>query len=84
MLGPLLGCAVAASPLAVQGPRFSFNGHAPAFLNGVNQAWIQYGNDFGNNQSHGLYCTLRETLTNTSRAGGHAMRINDIINSMQK
>ena len=33
------------------------------------------GNDFGNNQSHGLYCALKDTLVNTSRVGGHAMRI---------
>lgn len=61
--------------LTVDGSRFAFDRQTPAFLNGVNQAWLQYGNDFGNNQSHGHFCALKETLVNTSRSGGHAMRI---------
>ncbi|KAL1524274.1 hypothetical protein AB1Y20_019177 [Prymnesium parvum] len=47
----------------------------PVFLNGVNQAWLHYGNDFGGHQTHGHYCALRETLHNTSRHGGHAIRV---------
>jgi len=53
---------------------FTWN-QAKVFLNGVNQAWIQYGNDFGNNQSNGEYCALRETLKNMTAVSGHAMRI---------
>ena len=60
--------------LTVSSSGFGWNG-APAFLNGVNQAWLHYGDDFGGNQSHGLFCALKEVLQNTSRAGGHAMRI---------
>ena len=71
---PLQLLALAVVRLTVDGSGFAFNG-APAFLNGVNQAWIDYGNDFGSNQSHGHYCALKEVLQNTSHAGGHAMRI---------
>jgi len=60
--------------LTVSNGNLLFNG-APAFLSGANLAWINYGNDFGNNQSHGHFCALREVLANTSRAGGHAMRV---------
>ena len=60
--------------LAVNNGSLAWNG-SRAFLSGVNQAWINYGADFGNNQSHGLYCALKDTLANTSKHGGHAMRI---------
>ncbi len=60
--------------LAVNNGSLAWNG-SRAFLSGVNQAWINYGADFGNNQSHGLYCALKDTLANTSQYGGHAMRI---------
>ena len=45
------------------------------FLNGINQAWIDYGNDFGNGQTNGKFCALQKTLQDTKAAGGHAMRI---------
>ena len=60
--------------LSVSNDSLLFNG-APAFLSGANLAWINYGNDFGNNQSHGHFCALREELVNTSRAGGHTTRL---------
>jgi len=68
-----VGATAGAAKLTVDGTGFSFGG-SPAFLNGVNQAWLNYGDDFGGNQSHGTYCALKEVLQNTSRAGGHVMR----------
>jgi hypothetical protein len=38
-----------------------YNG-SEVFLNGINQAWIDYGNDFGNSQPNSKYCSLREGL----------------------
>lgn len=72
--GSQVTTATGGSHLAITQNRFAFDGQ-PVFLNGVNQPWIQYGDDFGNNQSHGLFCSLREVLVNTSLSGGHAMRI---------
>ena len=45
------------------------------FLSGANQPWIDYGNDFGNNQTNGKVCALREYIANISKAGGNTMRI---------
>lgn len=71
ILATLVGVS---AKLSVNGDGFTFNG-APAFLNGVNQAWLHYGDDFGGNQSHGLFCALQDVLHNTSAAGGHSIRI---------
>ena len=70
----VLLAAGASAKLTVDGRGFAWSGQ-PAFLSGVNQAWLHYGDDFGGNQSHGLFCALKEVLQNTSRSGGHAMRI---------
>ena len=45
------------------------------FLSGANQPWIDYGNDFGNNQTNAKVCELREYIANVSKAGGNTMRI---------
>ena len=63
-----------AAKLSVENGTMLWN-RSRCFLSGVNLAWIHYGNDFGNNQPHGLYCSLRDALHNTSRAGGHTMRV---------
>ena len=66
--------ALAATPrLTVRNGSLEFGG-AKAFMNGVNQAWLNYGDD-GNNSTHGHFCALRDTLVNTSVAGGHSVRI---------
>jgi len=61
------------SRLAVDNTSFVLNGKR-AFLSGVNQPWLSYGADFGNNQTNGAYCTLRETLKNVTDAGGNSIR----------
>lgn len=73
MLGLILLPAVSGT-LTVENTSFAWDGK-PVFLSGVNLAWLDYGNDFGNNQTHGKFCTLREALQNTSGAGGHAERV---------
>jgi len=53
---------------------FSFNGQR-VFLSGANQPWIDYGNDFGNNQTNGKICSLQQYIANLTKAGGNSMRI---------
>lgn len=45
------------------------------FLSGANQPWIQYGRDFGNNQTNGLRCELEEYIRNISDSGGNVVRM---------
>ena len=46
--------ALSATPrLAVRNGSLEFGGKK-AFLNGVNQAWLNYGDDFGNNSTRSL------------------------------
>ena len=49
--------------------------NAPVFLSGANLAWIDYGNDFGNNQTQAKACALQEYIKNVSVAGGNSIRI---------
>jgi len=53
---------------------FSFGGQQ-VFLSGANQPWIDYGNDFGNNQPNGKICALQSYIANLTKAGGNSMRI---------
>jgi hypothetical protein len=53
--------AAATSYLGVAKTSFEFNG-SPVFLSGANQAWIQYGADFGNNQTGGEACALQASI----------------------
>ena len=53
--------AAATSYLGVAKTSFEFNG-SPVFLSGANQAWIQYGADFGNNQTEGEECALQASI----------------------
>lgn len=49
----------------------------PVFLNGVNGAWLHYGNDFGgslNGKGKAHACALQAILAKTSRHGGQAVR----------
>jgi len=52
---------------------FKYNGNT-VFLNGANQPWDQYGNDFGNNQSNGVFCNLNYTLANLTANSGNSVR----------
>lgn len=63
-----------AQRLEVSGTKFMYNGNE-VFLNGMNQAWIKYGNDFGNSQPNSKYCSLREGLQQVKDNGGHVMRM---------
>jgi len=45
-IASLIGLTLA-QRLEVSGTKFMYNG-SEVFLNGMNQAWIDYGNDFGN------------------------------------
>merc|ERR1711907_696469 len=53
---------------------FSYQGKR-VFLSGANQPWIDYGNDFGNNQTNGKICSLQQYIANLTKAGGNSMRI---------
>lgn len=52
-----------------------FYGDSPIFLNGVNQAWVNYGDDFGNSQPISKFCSLNQTLYKTKANGGNSIRI---------
>lgn len=60
--------------LEVDGRSLTFRGQE-VFLSGANQPWVSYGNDFGNNQPNGIRCTLQESVTNVSTAGGNSIRM---------
>ena len=60
--------------LSVNSTTFFYNSQ-PLFLSGVNQAWIDYGNDFGNSQSPSKFCSLNKTLALIKSSGGNSVRI---------
>jgi mannan endo-1,4-beta-mannosidase len=68
-------CAAASQPrVSVSGTKFMYNSKE-LFLDGINEAWLDYGNDFGNGQPNGKYCALRAELQRVKDNGGHVMRI---------
>ena len=75
-LSACLGAAHAAARLAVSadGTGFEFDGKR-VFLSGANQPWLNYGSDFGNNQTNGVACALQEAVANVSAAGGNTVRM---------
>jgi hypothetical protein len=60
--------------LAVNGTSLKFRGQE-VFLSGANQPWVNYGSDFGNNQSNAVRCDLQESIKNVSAAGGNSIRM---------
>ena len=60
--------------LSVNGTALVFRGK-PVFLSGANQPWVNYGNDFGNNQPNSIRCTLQEAIHNVSASGGNSIRM---------
>ena len=70
----LAATATGTSFLGISGSGFTFDSN-PVFLSGANQAWINYGSDFGNNQTNGAACALQDYLRNVSSAGGNSIRI---------
>jgi mannan endo-1,4-beta-mannosidase len=60
--------------LKVEGDHFTLRG-SQVFLSGGNQAWIDYGNDFGNGQSYSKRCDLQKYIKDTADAGGNSIRI---------
>ena len=53
---------------------FSYAGK-DVFLSGANLAWINYGNDFGNDQSNAIKCKLESYVRNVSKSGGNSIRV---------
>ena len=53
---------------------FVFGGKA-VFLSGANLPWVNYGADFGNNQTSEVKCALRSAVANISEAGGNSVRV---------
>ncbi len=69
--------ATSAAPAYVSagaGGLFAFKGK-PLFLSGANLAWINYGADYGNNQTSAVRCGLEAYVNNVSAAGGNALRV---------
>ena len=52
-----------------------YYGASKLFLNGVNQAWVNYGDDFGNSQPLSKFCSLNDTLSKIKANGGNSLRI---------
>jgi mannan endo-1,4-beta-mannosidase len=59
--------------LTVSGTKFMFNGKA-VFMSGVNFAWYNYGNDFGNNQYANSKTTFATWLNDLQLNGGNTVR----------
>lgn len=53
---------------------FSYDGK-DVFLSGANLAWVNYGNDFGNDQSNAIKCKLESYVRNVSKSGGNSIRV---------
>ncbi len=70
----LLLTASSFSKLSILNQKFIFNS-SPIFLNGINQAWINYGDDFGNSQPLSKFCSLNQTLSKLKSSGGNSIRI---------
>lgn len=45
------------------------------FLSGVNQPWVNYGADFGDDQSNGIFCQLNQTIANVTMNSGNSVRM---------
>ena len=71
-----VSCALGVTRLAVSadGKGFEYGGKR-VFLSGANQPWINYGQDFGNNQTNGVACALQQAIANVSAAGGNTVRM---------
>jgi len=65
---------VVAGPLSIVGNRFRLNG-SPIFLNGINQAWNNYGADFGNGKGTQNLAALTSVLDKIQSSGGNTVRI---------
>lgn len=68
--------AIEAVPGAGAGapPRFTLDA-SPAFLNGVNQAWVYFGFDFGGGQGQRTLGQYNATIDAVAQAGGNSMRV---------
>ena len=64
--------AVDCGRLRTSGTHFKKDGHR-VFLSGVNQAWVHYGHDFGNNKYQGVAATYERYLSELEAAGGNSM-----------
>eukprot|EP01084_Bolivina_argentea_P060860 111180_1 len=63
-----------ASFLQINGTKFLYNNHE-VFLSGVNQPWVSFGSDFGNNQPNAIFCELNYTLMNLTQNYGNSIRM---------
>jgi len=66
--------AAATTYLSTTGTELKWGSTSSIFLSGLNQAWVNYGADFGNNQPLTTYCTQKDTLSNLTVVGGNSLR----------
>lgn len=59
--------------LSVEGSHFYKDGER-VFLSGTNQAWVNYGHDFGNNQYSKVRRNFSRILDELHEAGGNSVR----------
>ena len=62
-----------AARLKIFGHHFQLDG-TRVFLSGINQAWVSYGYDFGNDQYSQRKAAYEETLDKVQAAGGNSVR----------
>lgn len=60
--------------LKISGHHFYLDG-IRVFLSGINQAWVNYGYDFGNNQYQQRRAKYEDTLDKVRAAGGNSVRM---------
>lgn len=60
--------------LYIQGDHFYYNGQR-VFFNGVNQAWVSYGYDWGNNQYQYRRSKFQSVVNDVKNNGGNSIRV---------
>lgn len=60
--------------LYIQGDHFYYNGQR-VFFNGVNQAWVSYGYDWGNNQYQYRRSKFQSVVNDVKNNGGNSIRM---------
>lgn len=64
--------------LYIQGDHFYYNGQR-VFFNGVNQAWVSYGYDWGNNQYQYRRSKFQSVVNDVKNNGGNSIRMYRIL-----
>jgi mannan endo-1,4-beta-mannosidase len=68
--------------LTVNGKEFFYGGQK-VFLSGVNYAWNDYGNDFGNGRYGSTGPTLEQWIRDVAAAGGNSISKSDSETSIK-